>query len=236
MNLGTIKDKTGASILRKKAVKKAVAAASVCCVAVIAISGAISLTNNSKTEIPTLEAPITSNSQGSVTVTPDGNIADVILPNATPDNEDASANTTVGAKMLLPVTGGNVLKGYAQDMLVYSSTLKHWSTHPALDIAANEGSTVLSALDGTVESVVNDELMGLVVTIAHADNYKTVYASLASVPDNIKEGASVLRGQAIGSVGTSAASEAEDGAHLHFEVYCNGKTVNPQTYLSDFLK
>ena len=43
-------------------------------------------------------------------------------------------------------------------------------------------------------------------------------------------------GQAIGSAGNTGASEALDGAHLHFEVLKDAKPVNPQTYLGNFTK
>ncbi|MBR2860519.1 MAG: M23 family metallopeptidase [Clostridia bacterium] len=240
MNLGTIKDKTGKSILRKKVIKKAFAAAAVCCVAVVAVSAAISLTNKAPDEVPSLEAPKTDAIEGNSSAdvkTPGNEISadKTPAPDGSGDGQ-VSANTSVTQKMLLPVTGGNVLKGYAEDMLVYSSTLKHWSTHTALDLAATEGASVLAVLDGTVAKVENDALMGHTVTISHGNGYETKYASLGNVAEGIEEGAKVLRGQAIGDVGTSASSEAADGAHLHFEVLLNGKPVNPQTYLSDFLK
>ena len=224
MNLGTIKDKTGKTILRKHSVKKAVSMLAVCCVAVIAVTAAVSLATKPE-ETPVLENP----SPTSVETKGNGVVS-------TKQHTPASSGATVKTTMILPVTEGNVLKGYASDSLVYSNTLKHWAAHTALDISAPAGTIVLSAADGTISSITEDDLMGLTVTVSHDSGLETVYSSLESVPDEITEGTKVLKGQAIGAVGTSASSESSDGAHLHFEVLQNGKSVNPQSYLNDFAK
>ncbi len=235
MNLGSIQDKSGSAVLRKNTVKKVFAAASVACVAVVAVMTAVTLTKKpSNSQSPSLSVPKQTDS-ASV-----GNNAIVSsqTPAPTPENDSQQTGTkaAVEAKMLLPVASANVLKGYSSEALVYSNTLKHWSTHMGLDLSANEGAQVMAVLDGKVKSVVNDELMGLTITIEHANGCSTVYSSLAGAADGIAEGASVMRGQAIGTVGTSAAAESSDGAHLHFEVYADGAPVNPQTYLSDLIK
>ncbi len=239
MNLGTIKDKTNKTILRKRSAKKAASLLAVCCVAVLAVTAAVSL-NNKPEETPVLELPkLTATATAEAPANTDEALA-TIPPYSTdaPTESDApaSSNATVASTMLLPIATGNVLKGYASDSLVYSNTLNHWSTHTALDISAPAGTLVLSAKDGTVLSVTEDELMGLTVTLAHENGLETVYSSLESVPDEIKEGVAVLQGQAIGAVGNSASSESSDGVHLHFEVKKDGKNVNPQNYLSGFGK
>ena len=142
MNLGSIKDKSGKADLKKTTIKKICAAAAVCCVAVIAVTAAVSLTNKQpQEEIPVVVAPTPTDSAQTgtdVQVVPDDNSADKNNTETGNDKTDTqtSNNVSVAQKMLLPVSSGNVLKGYAADMLVYSSTLKHWATHTALDIAA----------------------------------------------------------------------------------------------------
>ncbi len=240
MNLGTIKDKSGKAILKKRSVKKAAGLLAVCCVAVIAVTASVSLMGGEEPS-PVLEVPkpletLKPNLKtSSVTQKP----IETPIPFGTPEPTDAPASsgaTVVNTSMLLPVTNGNVLKGYSAESLVYSQTLGHWATHTALDISAPSGTLVLSALDGTVSNVTEDALMGLTVTIAHDSGIETVYSALESVNEDIKEGAKVLKGQAIGTVGNSATSESSDGAHLHFEVLKNGKSVNPQSYLNGFGK
>ena len=56
MNLGSIKDRSGKMLLKKKTVKKAVGAACVCAVAVIAVTAVIA--GRDTGEIPTVEAPV----------------------------------------------------------------------------------------------------------------------------------------------------------------------------------
>ncbi len=236
MNLGTIKDKTGKTILRKRSVKKVASLIAVCCVAVIAVTAMVSLTGKNE-QTPVLEAPKTTESNkvnSNATVDKQSPTLPPVPTTSAPEPTDAPASSgaSVSASMLLPVTGGNVLKGYASDSLVYSQTLDHWCTHTALDIAAPSGTLVLSAQDGVISQVSEDALMGLTVTITHDSGLETVYSSLESVTEKVKEGSSVLKGQAIGTVGNSASSESSDGAHLHFEVKKDGKNVNPQNYLN----
>lgn len=231
MNLGSIKDKTN----KKQTVRKICAAAAVGCVAIVAVATAIKLGGNGNTTAPVIEKPKTTQSTES-----GNNDISLTSPKATatpaPTDKAAGAETKVTSSMLLPVAKCNVLKGYASDMLVYSGTLKHWSTHTGIDLAAEAGSEVFCALDGEVKKIEKDELMGNRITVEHSDGYETVYASLDSVKEGLAEGSKVLRGQSIGTVGTSAAGEVEDGAHLHFEVFLDGKSVNPQTYLGDLVK
>ncbi len=236
MNLGPIKDKTGSTMLRKKTIKKAFTVTAVFCVAAIAITYAVSTLNKPNQDL-VLENPTSTNVQNannsislitnppSVTTAPDIS-----------DDAQANAGSSVTTTMLLPVKEVSVLKGYASDSLLYSATLKHWATHTAIDFACTEDATVMAALDGTVASVEEDALMGLTVKVTHDNGLETVYSCLKSVPEGIKQGATVLKGQAIGAVGNSGVSEASDGAHLHFEVLKNGKSVNPQSYLSNFTK
>lgn len=236
MNLGPIKDKTGSTMLRKKTIKKAFTVTAVFCVAAIAITYAVSALNKPNQNL-VLEKPTNTNVQNANNsinlITNPPSVTDA--PDVS-DDAQANAGSNVTTIMLLPVKEANVLKGYASDSLLYSATLKHWATHTAIDFACTEDATVMAALDGTVASVEEDALMGLTVKVSHDNGLETVYSCLKSVPEGIKAGATVLKGQAIGAVGNSGVSEASDGAHLHFEVLKNGKSINPQSYLSNFTK
>lgn len=239
MNLGPIKDKTGNTMLRKKTVKKAFTVTAVFCVAAIAVTYAVSALTKPEDKLvlenPTNTQAAISNGDASLT-TKEPTVTLAPDENNETDDAPASAGSSVTTTMLLPVNEASVLKGYASDSLLYSATLKHWATHTAIDFSCAEDTTVLSVLDGTVTSVEEDALMGLTVKISHDGGLETVYSCLKSVPEGIKEGAGVLKGQAIGAVGNSGVSEADDGAHLHFEVLKDGKSVNPQNYLSNFAK
>lgn len=125
---------------------------------------------------------------------------------------------------------GDIITDYADESLIYSNTLEEWTTHLGIDIKAEKASTVVASEAGTVETIKNDPRYGLTITISHKDGYKTVYSSLLS-SEFVNEGDKVEKGQTIGTVGESASFEVSEAPHIHFEVYKDGKTVNPTTLL-----
>ena len=237
MNLGPIKDKTGGGLKRHKTVKKAFTVTAVFCVAAIAVTYLVSVLSMPKDNGIVLENPTNTQSAigGTVSlITKEP--TNTMVPELNENDSPTSADTTVSVLMANPLKETNVLKGYANDSLVYSNTLKHWATHSAIDFACSEDATVLAALDGTISAIYEDSLMGLSVKIVHDGGIETVYSCLKSVLPELKEGSTVLKGQAIASAGNSGASEAMDGTHLHFEVIKDKTPVNPQSYLSNFTK
>ena len=126
---------------------------------------------------------------------------------------------------------GEVVAAFSVDQLLYNETLDDWRTHDGVDIAAAAGDAVLAASAGTVLSVTDDPLMGTTVVIGHSDGYETTYANLKANPP-VEEGQAVTAGQTIGAVGTTAAAESAQGAHLHFAVTREGEAVDPQSFLN----
>ena len=127
---------------------------------------------------------------------------------------------------------GQTIAGYAMDCLSYNQTTRDWRTHNGIDIAAEAGTQVNAAADGTVYSVFKDETMGMTVVINHEGGYCTKYSSL-SEQVQVAPGDTVEAGQAIGCVGNSAMLESALGDHLHFSVTCNGESVDPQSFLEE---
>jgi murein DD-endopeptidase MepM/ murein hydrolase activator NlpD len=111
----------------------------------------------------------------------------------------------------------------------YSPTLMDWRLHGGLSIAGAAGDPVHAAAAGTVASVAQDPLWGRMVVVDDGDGVRTEYASLASV--DVHEGQRVQTGQVIGSVGDTAAAEAELGPHLYFALVENGRAVDPAPLL-----
>jgi murein DD-endopeptidase MepM/ murein hydrolase activator NlpD len=132
-------------------------------------------------------------------------------------------------EMTVPVNG-QVLRPYSVDKLLYSPTLKEWSTHTGIDIAGPLGGEVRAVLDGVVESIKEDPLMGIVITLAHENDLKTVYMGL-STKDMVREGQQIQKGQVISGIGRTAAFEILDDPHLHFEVLLNGEHQDPSDYI-----
>ncbi len=129
-----------------------------------------------------------------------------------------------------PVQGQTVMD-YCMDCLGYNPTTRDWRTHDGMDIAAEAGSAVLAAADGTVYTVYEDETMGTTVVIRHENGYVTCYASLDENV-TVKAGQQVNRGQTIGYVGSSALLESAIGDHVHFSVSCNDVSVDPADFLA----
>ena len=145
------------------------------------------------------------------------------------DGNIVDTNTQV-VKTYLPVLNATIYKGFYGDELAYNETLKQWETHNGVDFQVASGSSVYSMMDGTVSSVYSNILEGNVVVIEHENGLVSCYGSL----DNdvmVKEGDKVSGGQEIGKVATTATSESDAGAHLHFSLTDNGKKIDPASYL-----
>ena len=124
---------------------------------------------------------------------------------------------------------GDISKDFAEKNLVYSKTLDEWTTHLGIDIKAEKTSVVKASERGIIESIKNDPRYGLTIIISHDDGYKTVYSNLLST-EFVSIGDTIEKGQGIGTVGDTASFESADEAHLHFEMYKDGKQVNPTLY------
>lgn len=152
-----------------------------------------------------------------------------------PGEADPSATEPVAEpkkpeKRVSPVAG-SVTTAYSMDALAYNQTTRDWRVHNGVDIAAAEGTPVCAAAGGTVYTVYDDETMGTTVVISHGGGYTTRYSSL-STDVSVKAGDAVTAGQAIGKVGNTALLENAMGDHLHFAVSCNGKSVDPVSFLN----
>ncbi len=133
-------------------------------------------------------------------------------------------------EFIIPVEG-EILKAYAKDNLVYSTTLDEWITHNGLDIAAEKTTVVKAAADGTVKSIKNDPRYGLTVTIEHQNGFSTVYSNLLTA-EFVEEGEKVEQGDTIGTVGNTATFEIADEPHLHFEILKDSQNVDPELYIN----
>lgn len=129
----------------------------------------------------------------------------------------------------MPVSG-EIVKEFANNKLVYSSTLDVWATHNGVDIKADKTTVVKASADGTVASIKNDPRYGLTVIVEHVNGYKTVYANLLST-EFVVEGETIKQGQSLGTVGNTASFEISDEPHLHFELLKNNEQQDPELYL-----
>lgn len=99
-----------------------------------------------------------------------------------------------------------------------------------IDIAREDNKTfdVKAALSGEVTRVEDVAVLGKVIEITHQGNLKTVYQSLGET--KVKQGDEVKQGDTLATAGRSEI-EKNLGNHVHFEVYEDGKVVNPSDLL-----
>jgi len=99
--------------------------------------------------------------------------------------------------------------------------------HDGLDLVAVTGTEIYAAADGVVTGAGPNGRYGNWMQIDHADKLTTVYGHLSAFAPGIEAGTRVSQGELVGFVGNTGRST---GAHLHFEIVANGRTVNPLTF------
>ena len=102
--------------------------------------------------------------------------------------------------------------------------------HAGTDFRAYCGTPIIASASGTVQWAKTVGGFGNQVLLDHgqqnASSLMTSYNHLSSFA--VKTGQTVAQGQVVGYSGTTGTSTA---CHLHFEVYVNGVTVDPETLL-----
>lgn len=104
--------------------------------------------------------------------------------------------------------------------------------HRSVDFAVPVGTTVVAAEAGTVESAGNYGAMGDTIRIKHAGGYETLYGNLGTFKVSVGQGVSA--GQAIGTSDgriNSVHPGDSTGPHTPFQVWLNGKPVDPAPLL-----
>ena len=102
----------------------------------------------------------------------------------------------------------------------------HRDFHPGLDIDVPQGSPVHAVADGVVTFAGERTGYGKVVEIDHGDGYMTRYAHNSRLIAHVGE--RVHAGDVISDVGSTGRST---GPHVHFEVWYQGRVVNPLAYV-----
>ena len=126
------------------------------------------------------------------------------------------------------VAGRPIIKGWMSSEYGMRSDPFHGrkSWHNGVDFAGREGSDIIAVASGVVVWSGTKKGYGKMIEINHSDGYLTRYAH--NKENLAKVGALVKRGDVIASMGNTGRST---GPHVHFEVYKDGRTVNPATYI-----
>jgi murein DD-endopeptidase MepM/ murein hydrolase activator NlpD len=126
------------------------------------------------------------------------------------------------------VTGRPIHKGWMSSRYGYRTDpfngRKAW--HNGVDFAGKSGADIIAVASGVVTWSGEKNGYGQMVELDHGEGYITRYAhnkkNLVNVGDTVKKGA------VIGLMGSSGRST---GPHVHFEVYKNGRSVDPASYI-----
>lgn len=118
---------------------------------------------------------------------------------------------------------------YSQGELVKSKTLGEWRTHDGIDLAAADGTPVVSIADGLVEAVREDARWGNTVEVNYGD-YTAFYYGLGD-EIQVKAGDAVTAGQTLAEAGNSSLIEAEEVPHIHLGIKKGGEWVDPAVLL-----
>ena len=123
----------------------------------------------------------------------------------------------------MPVTDGYITSPYGRRIDPFTG---HFSFHPGLDIGVPFGSQVHAVAAGVVTYAGVRDGYGKVVEIDHGDGYMTRYAHNSKLLARVGE--HVRAGEVISDAGSTGRST---GPHVHFEVWHDGKLVNPIAYV-----
>ena len=143
------------------------------------------------------------------------------------DSEAVSTPATPDG-FILPVEGA-VTNPYSQGELVKSKTLGEWRTHDGIDLAAPEGTPVVSIADGLVEAVREDARWGNTIEVNYGD-YTAFYYGLGD-EIQVSAGDAVTAGQTLAEAGNSSLIEAEEVPHVHLGIKKGSDWVDPAVLL-----
>lgn len=98
--------------------------------------------------------------------------------------------------------------------------------HSGIDFHGPRGTEIVAVADGVVAFAGRRPGYGNTVEIDHGNGYRTRYAhndkNLSKVGDRVRAG---------DTIATMGATGRATGVHLHFEVWHNGRAVNPSQYI-----
>ncbi len=98
--------------------------------------------------------------------------------------------------------------------------------HEGVDFAGKEGSEIIAVASGVVTWSGEHYGFGYMVEINHGNGFSTRYAHCKE--NLVKVGDVVKKGQVVALMGSTGRST---GPHVHFEVYKNGRPVDPSSYI-----
>jgi murein DD-endopeptidase MepM/ murein hydrolase activator NlpD len=124
-----------------------------------------------------------------------------------------------------PVASGYITSGYGGRADPFGGGSQF---HKGIDFDARTGDPVMTVADGVVSFSGMRSGYGNVVEVDHGNGFVTRYAHNSR--NTVKVGDLVRVGQEIAKAGSTGRST---GAHVHFEVWENGRVHNPRKFLGE---
>jgi len=116
-------------------------------------------------------------------------------------------------------TGGRVTSTFGMRR---HPILGYLRMHSGIDFGGGYGAPIFAVTDGTVTYAGRNGGYGNYVRINHSGGLGSGYGHMSRI--TVASGQRVSRGQLIGYIGSTGLST---GPHLHYELYRNGRAVNP---------
>lgn len=125
-----------------------------------------------------------------------------------------------GGRFLWPVVSSSSNNGR------YITQYFNWR-HAGVDIDGDYSNPVIASDGGMVKLVYYGRTgYGFQVVIDHENGILTRYAHLSKIL--VEQGQRIERGSTVGILGTTGRST---GTHLHYEIFVNGRRINPLSYI-----
>jgi len=147
----------------------------------------------------------------------------------------AASTNTAPSGLLLPVQGVDIADVHD----TFGDARGSERQHEALDIMAPAGTPVLAVADGTIEKLFTSDRGGLTIyQFEPTGQFAYYYAHLQAYAPGLSEGATVKRGDVLGTVGSTGNADPA-APHLHFAIFrltpekqwWAGEPVNPYPLL-----
>ena len=98
--------------------------------------------------------------------------------------------------------------------------------HSGIDISTSPGNPIRATADGIVSFSGWSSGNGNLVVLEHGFGFSTFYAH--NKMNTVKVGQKVSRDEVVGYLGSTGNTT---GPHVHYEVWKDGRSVNPHTYI-----
>ncbi|WZL71576.1 M23 family metallopeptidase [Clostridiaceae bacterium 35-E11] len=134
-----------------------------------------------------------------------------------------SNDKTEDMKFIVPLNG-EIVSSYGENI---DPILKTKTFQRGIDIVAKEDKNIVAIATGKVVEIGESDSLGKYVKIEHNSGVFSLYGNCSEII--INKGDKVKQGDIIASIGQNLENQ---NAYLHFELWIDGKVVDPMRYIS----